>query len=67
MSRLDLKGKNVEQIVSNRFFTIYGIKRRIPNEFTELGDALHNLRDEILKALYIPQIVEWLNNKLSGG
>lgn len=62
----DGESRQVEQIVSNRFFTLYGIKRKTPNEFTELSDALNNFRDELFKALYIPQIEEWLNSKLKG-
>ena len=54
----------VEQIISNCFFTIYGIKRKTPNEFTKLADILHKFRDEIFKVLYIPQIVEYLNNRI---
>jgi len=45
----DGESRQVEQIVSNRFFSICGIRRKTPNEFTELADVLHNLRDEIFK------------------
>lgn len=51
-------------LVSTRFFSIHGKKRKTPNEFTELGDAVDNFKMEIYKALKIPQIVEWLSKRL---
>ena len=51
-------------LVSTRFFSIHGKKRKTPNEFTELGDAVDNFKMEVYKALRIPQIVEWLSKRL---
>lgn len=56
---------NIDQpVVSTRFFSIHGKKRKTPNEFTELGDAIDNFKMEVFKALKIPQIVEWLSKRL---
>jgi hypothetical protein len=51
-------------LVSTRFFSIHGKKRKTPNEFTELGNAVDNFKMEVFKALKIPQIVEWLSKRL---
>lgn len=55
---------DVEKIVSNPLFSIYGRKRKTPNEFTEMADAMANLKMEIINELRIPQFVEWLSKKL---
>lgn len=51
-------------LVSTRFFSIHGKKRKTPNEFTELGDAVDNFKMEVYKALRIPRIVEWLSKRI---
>lgn len=57
-------GNDGKPLVSTRFFSIHWKKRKTPNEFTELGDAVDNFKMEIYKALKIPQIVEWLSKRL---
>ena len=54
------KSNDIDKIISNHFFTIYGKRREAPNEFTRFADARDNLKSEIYKALKIPQIFEWL-------
>lgn len=54
---------DAERIVSNRFFTIHGVKRQTPNAFTEFVKARDNLRDELYNMFKIPQLVEWLNKR----
>ncbi len=39
-------------------------RRKTPNEFTELGDAVENLKMEIIKALRMDKFVEWLAKRL---
>lgn len=39
-------------------------KRKTPNDFTRLGDSVEAFKKEVYKALYIPQIVEWLAKKI---
>jgi len=51
-------------LVSTRFFSIYVKKRKTPNEFAELANAVDNFKIEVFKALKIPQIVEWLSKRL---
>ncbi|MFZ4569715.1 MAG: hypothetical protein ACOYM0_01135 [Bacteroidales bacterium] len=58
------KENKTELIVKNRFFSIHVKKRETPNEFTNFSDALEKFKMEIFKALYIPQIVEWLSKRL---
>ena len=48
--------------IENRFFRVELRKRKTPNEFTELHDAVENLKTEIYKALVLDKIVKWLNN-----
>lgn len=54
------KSNDIDKIISNRFFTVYGKRREKPNEFTRFADARDNLKSEIYKAFKIPQIIEWL-------
>lgn len=35
------------------------------SEWEKLHEAVENLKMEICKALYIPQLVEWLSKKLN--
>lgn len=59
------KGNNdIICLFKTPFFSIYGKKRKVPNEFTKLGDEASNLRNEIFKALKISQIVKWLSKML---
>ena len=58
------KSNDIDKIISNHFFTIYGKKRETPSEFTRFADARDNLKSEIYKALEIPQIFEWLDKLL---
>jgi len=60
----DGESGQVKRIISNRFFSIYGIKRKTPNEFTQLGDAIEKLKNEIYNVFKISQIVKWLSSKL---
>ena len=63
--QLDMpKSNDIDKIISNHFFTIYGKRRETPNEFTRFADARDNLKSEIYKALKIPQIFEWLGELL---
>ena len=55
----------MKQICNNRFFAIYGKRRKASNELIKHADAVKNFQNEIFKVLRIPQIVEWLNAKLT--
>ena len=63
-SHIKMIKSRTEKIIENRLFTIYGVRRKRWNEFTEFADALNNLKSEILYALKIDRMIEWLNNKL---
>jgi len=55
----------IDKIIDNRIFAVYGRRRKVPNDFTRLADAVEDFQNEIFKALYIPQIANWLNKKLT--
>ena len=53
--------------IENRFFKfeLWGVRRETPNEFTELHDAFEDFKLELFKLFKIPQLVKWLNKKMS--
>jgi len=56
--------KKKTTIFKNRFFSIEGIKREKQND-PDIGlNAINELKMEIFKALRIPQIVEWIYQKM---
>jgi len=55
----------IDKIIDNRIFTVYGRQRKVPNDFTCLADAVEDFRAKVFKALYIPQIANLLNDKLT--
>ncbi len=52
--------QKIDKIIENRLFTVYGKRRKTPNEFTELADAMENFKQEVFKALRKTHIIEWL-------
>ena len=52
-----------ERMIENRLVSIYGLRGKIWNEFTEFVNALSNLKSEILYALKIDRMTESLINR----
>jgi hypothetical protein len=56
--------KKKKTIFKNRLFQIEGRERETPNDFTRLSEAIDKFKIEFIKAIRIPQIVEWISKQL---
>ena len=52
--------------IHNEEMVMTKIPKTTQQSFQEFGDAVNELFLEICKVLWIPQLVEWLNEKLKG-
>ena len=59
----ELKGEN-KRFKCAKCRKIEGRERETPNDFTRLSEAIDKFKIEFIKAIRIPQIVEWISKQL---